>query len=163
MELPESIVDAVHLHVRRAAAARLIGYKPLHHDQRTDAGVERLELDVVAQLIRERGAEQPGGDDDPIGAAEPLHDEIPQAAADGIADEERAREHRAGRRDTGHHGEIGAPVVAEAVDDKHGGGFSCYGRRLITKITETAEITKVTSILNVRCDLSDLCDLRDPP
>jgi hypothetical protein len=69
-----------------------------------------------AQIVGERLAEEAGRDDDAIGAPEPLQHEIAQAAAHRVADQQRAGEHRHRRRHAGDHGEVGAPVVAQAGD-----------------------------------------------
>ncbi len=53
-----------------------------------------------------------------IGAAQPLEDEIAQAAAHRIADQERTGEHRDGGGDADDNGHIGPPVVSKAAKNE---------------------------------------------
>src|SRR5204863_3108421 len=87
---PEPIVDAVHLDTRCTPAARLIGDETLQHHERSDAVERRAECLIAREFGCERFTyvtRKPAHD---IGAAETLQHEIPEAAADRIADEERA-------------------------------------------------------------------------
>ena len=79
------------------------------------AGRERR---IPAQIVRERFAEERRGHDDAVRPAEPLKHEIAQAPAHGVADQQRAREHRHGRGDAGDHGEVGPPVMTKAAKNQ---------------------------------------------
>ena len=83
---PEPIVDAVHLDTRGTPAARLIGDETLQHHERSDAVERRAERLVAREFGCERFTEETGRQHHDIGAAETLQHEIPEAAADRIAD-----------------------------------------------------------------------------
>src|SRR6185295_14818295 len=61
----------------------------------------------------ERFTEETGRDDCRIGAADPLEDEVAEAAAHRVADEQRAGQHGDRRRDAEHDGRVGAPVIED--------------------------------------------------
>src|SRR5437667_7192106 len=117
---PEPIVDAVHLDTRGTPAARLIGDETLQHHERSDAVERRAERLVAREFGCERFTEETGRQHHDIGAAETLQHEIPEAAADRIADEERAGKNGHGCRDAQHHGDVRPPVVREAAKDQAG-------------------------------------------
>ena len=107
MKPPEPIVDAVDTDCPDATAALLRGDEPLEDDERRRRMLERR--------LRELRAEESGRDDRRVGAPKTLQHEIAQAAADGVADEQRAGEHRHRGRHAHDHGEVRPPVVAQAA------------------------------------------------
>src|SRR5215211_6664276 len=104
MESPESIVDSVDLHARRASPAVLCGDKTLCCNQR-----HRLP-ERARQLFAEKSLRY----NHAIRIAEPLQDEIAQARAHRYAHHQRAREDSDRDRNACDDGEIRAPVVAQA-------------------------------------------------
>ena len=122
MKLPEPIVDAVDLDARRPSAARLIRDEARHDRDRSNAGERRRERRILMDLVRQRLAEEPGRHDDPVHATEPQQHQVAKAAADGIAHEQRAGQHRHRGRDPDDNREVRTPVVAQAGHDQAAGG-----------------------------------------
>ena len=118
MKAPESFVDAVDHHARRTAAADLLGDRSLRDNQRTDRVKSRPERVVFLKVFAERLAKKSGRDDDSIRPTELHQQQIAQAAAHRVADEQRAREHRNRRRDAGNDSEVGPPIVRQAPQDE---------------------------------------------
>jgi hypothetical protein len=118
VELPEAIVHAVYRHARHAPSGRLIADHRLDDDHRGDRGERAREGGVGGDVGGQLFAEKARRDDDLIGAAEAIEHQIPQAAADRVADQQRAAEHRHRGRDAEHHRGVGAPVVPESVSDE---------------------------------------------
>ena len=65
------------------------------------------------------------GRDDLIGAAKAPEQQIAQAAANGVAHEQRSGQHRHGRGDAEHHGHVRAPVVRQASKDDLSRAHTC--------------------------------------
>jgi hypothetical protein len=60
------------------------------YDHRDNRGERSAERSVGAELVRQRVAEEPRREDDLVGPAEAVEDEVAKAAAHGIADEDEA-------------------------------------------------------------------------
>ena len=114
MEAPEPFVNAVDRHPRRAVAARLLGDQSLDNDQRADRVKRWPKFIVFLKVFGEDLAEKSGRDDPSVRAAELHQQQIAQAAAHRVADEERPGEHRHGRGNAQHHRRVRAPVERKA-------------------------------------------------
>jgi hypothetical protein len=93
MEAPEPIVDPVNARLCHTAPFVLGGHRSLHDDQRRYSREGSLELGSNSEVLCQLLAEQVRRCDDVVGAAEAIQHQIAQAAANGIADEQRARQH----------------------------------------------------------------------
>jgi hypothetical protein len=118
VKLPEAIIDAVHAHLPGAPAAALLRDESVRGDDRRHAteinGKGRVRGQLLPQLLAKEALRQ----DDTIRVAEPLHDEITQAATHRIADKKRSGKHRHSRGDAENDGGVGAPVVGQAATGK---------------------------------------------
>ena len=89
VELPEPIVDAVHLDARRTAAGGLIDGDAVNDHQRHDVaeagGKGLVALDLVGQRVAEEAARR---GHDQVGATDAPEDQRTKAAADRVADEQ---------------------------------------------------------------------------
>ena len=118
MEPPEPIVDTVDTDVPGATAGLLCGDDPWKDGERRG---------WMPEVLRELGAEESSRDDRHIGGAKTLQYQIAEAAADGVADEQRAGEHRHRGRHTGDHGEVRPPVIAQSAGDELSPAHRGYG------------------------------------
>ena len=114
MERPEPGVDAVDEDAGGPPPAGFVG----HGTGGDHQGSRGRTRDAAAKIIGQRFAEEAGGVDGDAGPPEPLQREIAQAAAHRIADDERARQHRGRGRHAEEHGQVGAPVEADAAGDE---------------------------------------------
>ncbi len=118
VESPEPIVDTVDADLTGAASALLTGDQALSDDDRSHVAECGLERRVCSNRVGKLRAEERRGNDDQIGSADPLQNEITQAAAHRIAHEQRTGEHGDGRGDTKHDRHVGTPVIRQAAKDE---------------------------------------------
>ena len=148
VKTPEALVHAVHRDARHAPPARLIADHAFDDDHRGNRGERSGERAVGAKLVRQRVAEEPRGDDDLVGPAEPMEDEIAKAAAHGLADQERAGEHRHRRRDAQRHRRVGAAVVGERANHQSAGLHVCQFLKCNHESTKTRSLKRFSSSLD---------------
>ena len=89
----------------------------MDHDERCDGGEGRRKRGIRLEIRRKLLPEESGRDDHLIGAAETMEDEVAEAAADRIANQERAGEHGDRRGNAGDHGKVGTPVIGAPNDE----------------------------------------------
>ena len=118
MERPEPLVHAVNPDVPNTSPALLCGDETRHDDQGRRLSKRRPECLRLAHIVSQRFAEESDGGDDEIRPPETLQDQVAQATADRVADEQRARKHGHRRGHTDHHCDVGAPVVGQPADDE---------------------------------------------
>ena len=96
----------------------------------TISGATPLNVDIERGMRSDRvgklPAEERRGSDDQIGSAEPLQHEIAQAAADGVADEQRAGQHGHRRGDAQDDRHVGTPVIRQAAKDEPASAASIH-------------------------------------
>ena len=129
VELPEPVVDAVDTHLPRAAPTFLSGGKPGDDDKRGGTAESRREDFRGPQLASKRLAEEPCGDDGLVRAPEALHDEVPKAPADRVADQERPGQHGDRRGHAGDDRQVRPPVVEQAANDQISGTHGRHAAR----------------------------------
>ncbi len=116
VEAPEAIVHAVDRHAADTLAAVLRGHETLRHHQRHERRESRRGGAVGGDILAQGLAEERGRHHGVVGPAQPIGDERPEAGPHGLADDERAGQHRHGGGHAQHHGQIGAPVVNQAAE-----------------------------------------------
>ena len=117
---PEPRVAADHRRAagaKRSALARVFD-RALHQHCRHGLAEMLLELGVAGQIGGQLGAKETVGHQHVVDRAQLIEQQVPQAAAHRIADQQGAGQHGAGRHDGQRHGQIGSPVIAEPGDDQ---------------------------------------------
>ncbi len=95
---------------------------PLSEYHRRNRRKPALHRRLRGEIVRQRGAEKARGDQRSIDAPQPGKRGIAQAAGDGIADDQRAGDHRRGQRHAERHHHPGAPVIARGFAASTGAG-----------------------------------------
>jgi hypothetical protein len=126
VKLPEAFVHAVDRDAGRASPRLLVRDGAFEDDERAGPreparGETRVALDVFGQRL----AEEPGGRDDVVGAAEAAEEDVTQGGAHRVADEERAGEHGRGGGNAQDDREVRAPEESEVASEERGG---CHWR-----------------------------------
>ena len=114
MELPEPFVDAVDEDAGRSSPRCFVGHEPARDDERRGCGSGAFRAEIVRQRLANKTARR----DDRLGASQASDRDVAQAAAHGVADEQRAGEHRDSRRHAERHGEVRPPVIPGAAKDQ---------------------------------------------
>ena len=116
MESPEPVVDSVNAGLRHPAPFVLRRHCSLHDDERCHPRERGLEFRLRGEILRQLFAKQARRRDHVVRSPEATEQQVAKAAANGVADEQRSRQHRHSRGNTEHHGHIRAPVVGQAAD-----------------------------------------------
>ena len=154
VEGPEPLVDTVHLHGRRAAAAGLVRDEAFDRNQRR-GGLEGVRHPVVGQeVLRQRLADVAEARHHEVDRAQPLQRQRPQAGADRRADQQRPGQHRHGDGHAGHDGKVGAPVPEDVSPGERGQGHLTLGAPPRAGGQYTPTVVDDASALNGRTPLT---------
>ena len=119
LEVPKTLIasDDSHLPRRGPLGAAATGQCRLEQNRRlsNDSNLWPLRIAIGRHLVSQRRAKEPRRDEHGIDPAEPIKREMPQAAANRIADQQRAGQHCRGGHHPERHGHVDPAVKGEAA------------------------------------------------
>ena len=120
LKSPESFIHSIDRNTGGAQPCLGLGQPALLNQEGAHGAELPGEIRMGGHLPGEGLPEENAGGNHPVGGAQPLQRQPPQASAHGISNQQRTGQDRHGHGHPDHHRQVGAPVVGQAASASGG-------------------------------------------